>query len=184
MADDPLAARRFQTAQHSLTGQHQHVPFILHRGVYALGEAAGPVREQYALRQRRVHLAHLLPDLFRREGEDGGHHLRHRPQHLPHDGAYRAAAHRLFGVGVELILAHVDVERRKLVVAELVDERHRLVELVLVKSRRHARAQTLELQQYILVYGGQLVVRKHVLRWVEAREIREQEARRVAYPSV
>ncbi|MPM66163.1 hypothetical protein SDC9_113070 [bioreactor metagenome] len=184
MADDALAARRFQAAQHALARKHQHIPLLFYRGVDAVGEAARPVREQDALRQRRVHFAHFLPDLFRREGEDGGHHLRHRLQYLPHDGADRAAAHGVFGVRIKFVLADVDVERRKLVVAELVDERHRLMEFVFVESRRHARPQALELQHDVLVDRGELLMRQDVRRGIKTVEVREQEARRVAYPSV
>ncbi|MPN48608.1 hypothetical protein SDC9_196218 [bioreactor metagenome] len=110
MTDDSFASCCFKSAENSLSGVHDAVPKRLNGGIESFSKRFRPVCEEDAPGQGRIHFAHFLPDLFRREGEDRGHHLRYGPEHLPHYGADRAAAVIMFAVCVELVLAHVYVE--------------------------------------------------------------------------
>ena len=89
-----------------------------------------------------------------------------------------------FRIGVESVFVDVYVECAHFLVAELVDERHRLMEFVRVKAFRHAVAQSVKLEQYVFVKVAELLVWNHVLRRVKAIEVAEQESCRVSDSAV
>ena len=96
-----------------------------------------------------IHLAHFLPDLFRSVGKHRRHHLSDGLQRLPHHSPIERLSHALHRR--RACPSYVDVERAEVVVTELVDQRHRLMEFIVVKSVVHLDAAS-QLDQYVLIY--------------------------------
>jgi hypothetical protein len=123
------------------------------------------------------------PRILGGEAQHRGEPAHDAVEHRRHRAARRAPARRVGPVAVERILADVEVERREIDGAEIVERHEERVELVGRVRLLQRRVQLDEAMQHEALELRQLGIR-HALRGREVLQGAEQVAQRVAQPAI
>src|SRR5215467_9326318 len=159
----------------------QPVPVALERVVEPL---ARRVREAFEVHALASHAGHVAPRLLRGEREDRRHEPRQPAEDVEADGLGSAPPRVVGQRGVEPVLDDVEVERREVDRAEVVDGVEDRVELVVVVGAPDAADQPRQPIEDPAVNLVQPGVRLAVARGIEIAEVAEQEPERVAHAPV
>ena len=126
----------------------------------------------------------VVPDLLGRERQDRRHQANERVQDAVAGRLGRPALRRVRRRGVEPVLQDVEIERREVHRAEVVEALEREVELVRLVRLPHPLDRPVEPQHRPAVQARERGVRDRVRRRIEVGEVPEEEAAGVANPPV
>ena len=181
-ADQLRRARLLEGLRRLAPDSEQGLPRLLHALVEPRPVDGGEVGEVDA--PRLVGHPEMVPDLLGRERQDRRHQADERIQDAVAGRLGRAALRRVRRRGVEPVLQDVEIERREVHRAEVVEALEREVELVGLVRLPHPLDRPVEPQHRPAVQARERGVRDRVPRRVEVGEVPEEEPAGVADPPV